>query len=497
MRRLEDQQGMEEETLSRRSNRHQKKGSGKWGGRIFTIISIFVVLAVAGGAYFFYDMKKQEVLAYERYEEAAKELLTKVQAERDQSGIANEKTEKNSKDLKTVIYAPKSDTQGMSPEDAKKQLQALVTKAQKKLPKNDKAVIIAKMDVKNLSDQLDQYQLTADAYHWQDSKGTFTQESVKEDQPVYIYHKTGKPVTVHDLVPDDASLLGIQQVIQQKILDEAENKEAIIDQVINFPRISFENQIDYTPENLKIHLPENDLKIAEMTLEYKDIFPYINASLVDAEKLKDAKPSLEAGKKYVALTFDDGPNPSTTPQVLDTLKSKGAHATFFLLGQNVDANKELVKRIYDEGNEVASHSYDHPLLTSLNDDQIKAEIQKTDKAIFQACGVLPRNIRAPYGAADARVGTITGKPFIHWSVDSEDWKSKNAAAIISQIKNTLYEGSIVLMHDIQPATVEALPTVIDNMRAEGYEFVSVDTMLQKSQKPMFEYFANNDNRALQ
>lgn len=488
---------MEEETLSRRSSRHQKKGSGKWGGRIFTIISVLVVLAVAGGAYFFYDTKKQEALAYERYEEAADKLLKQNQAERDQSGVANEKTEKTTKNLKTVIYMPKDTTEGMSVDDAKKQLTELVAEAKKKLTSDDKGVIIGKMAIKNLSDQLDQYQLTADAYRWDDQKGSFKQETVNKDQPIYIYHKTGKPVTVQDLVPDEAGLLGIQQVIQQKILDEATDKEAVIDQVINLPRISFNDQMDYTPENLKVHLPENELKIKELTLEYKDIFPYINTSLVDAEKLKDAKPSLEAGKKYVALTFDDGPNPSTTPQILDILKNKGAHATFFLLGQNVDANKDLVKRIYDEGNEVASHSYSHPLLTSLGDDQVKEEIQKTDKAIFQACGVLPRNIRAPYGSADARVGTITGKPFIHWSVDSEDWKSKNAAAIIAQVKNTLYEGSIVLMHDIQPATVEALPTVIDNMRAEGYEFVSVDTMLQKSQKPMYEYFAGNDNRALE
>ena len=218
---------------------------------------------------------------------------------------------------------------------------------------------------------------------------------------------------------------------------------------------------------------------------------------MDQATLKDDSiPALDPNKKYVALTFDDGPNPATTPKILDILKEKKATATFFLLGENVAANQDLVKRIVDEGNEVGSHSYSHPLLTTLSDEEVKAEVQKTDKAIFEACGILPQNLRAPYGAADQRVAKIAGKPLIHWSVDSQDWESKNADAINARLKSTLYEGSIVLMHDIHEATLQALPQVIDTMRAEGYEFVSVDTMLQQSQKPLYTYFGATDFRMI-
>lgn len=496
-----------------RSSRHQKKGqvptkskkkeefnktpkNGGWGKHLFTLVSILVVLMVAGGAYFFYDAKKQEAQAQDRFEHGAAELLKTIQAERDQSGIASHKKASNSEQVTTVIYLPENPEQLPIP-NSQQALTDLVASAKKAIKDGDKHVVVGKLAVNALSDQVDVYKLVAENYPWDAAAGTFAQPKTLEEGAQYIYHKTGQPVSSAELIPEEADLLGIQQVIQQKILDQAPDKEAIIDQVLKMPRISRETPIAYTPEKLKLTLPANETGVSELELAYKDIAPFINTALVDPETLvNDSIPALDPNKKYVALTFDDGPNPATTPQILDILKAKQTTATFFLLGQNVDANQELVRRIVSEGNEVGSHSYSHARLNKLSDEEVKAEITKTDKAIFEASGVLPQNLRAPYGAADQRVANIAGKPLIHWSVDSQDWKSKDPASIQARLQATLYEGSIVLMHDIQPATLEALPQVIDTMRAEGYEFVSVDTMLQKTQKPLYTYFGEGDLRII-
>ena len=359
-------------------------------------------------------------------------------------------------------------------------------------------MIVGKLDVDTVSDQLDIYQLVAQRYRWDGKKESFITEKAITGEASYIYHKTGKPVSIKELIPEEADLLGIQQVIQQKILDDAKDPAAIFDKVLDMPRISMENKIEYSPEKLTITLPKNDTGTEKITLAYKDIAAFINTSLVDAEALQDPdKVTLDPNKKYVALTFDDGPNYATTGKVLDILKEKKATATFFLLGQNIAGNEALVKRMVDEGMDVGSHSYDHPYLPNLSDEQIQEQVRKTDKAIFEACGKLATNFRAPYGAAGQQAARVIGKPLIHWSVDSQDWESKNVATTVARVKDTLYEGSIVLMHDIHQTTVEALPQIIDNMRQEGYEFVSVDTLLQQTQKPLYTYFGENDFRIIE
>lgn len=489
---------MSEHESYSRSTRHQQKKKGSLLGRnIFTLITVLIVVAVAAGGYWYFDKKHQEAEAFKRFEAAAQQLLAEVQEERNQSGITSKKDEDNTKEIKTVMYIPDAQAQAVPVENPQEALQQLVAETKKKVKKDEKAVIIGKLDVKTFSDQLDQYELVADHYTWNDSKKQFTKQVADDQHPIYIFHKTGQPVTFKDLIPEQADLLGIQQVIQQKLLDQAQDKNAVFDQVMDLPRISYDSPISYTPTEFKITLPDNGLGVKELTLPYKEIAPYINTALVDQETIKDAFPVFEEGKKYVALTFDDGPSAETTPQVLDILKERGAHATFFLLGENVIGNEAIVKRMHDEGNEVASHSFSHPLLTTLDDEQLKSEIRQTDKAIFNACGVLPRNIRAPYGTANAHVAEVTGKPFINWNVDSLDWQSRNVEAIKTQIANNLFEGSIVLMHDIHPETVQALGAVIDNMKAQGYEFVSVDTMLRKSQKPLYQYFGQTDFRLVE
>lgn len=485
---------------TRQSRQHQQtpKKKRSWGKNIFTLISILVVAAVAGGAYYFFDQEHQAAVRQEQYENGATNLLAEIQEERNQSGVVDTLTKKDDTNLKTVVYTPKNTDGHLPMKDPEASLNALVEKAKKTVKDDEKAVIVGKLDVDTVSDQLDIYQLVAQRYRWDGKKESFITEKAITGEASYIYHKTGKPVSIKELIPEEADLLGIQQVIQQKILDDAKDPAAIFDKVLDMPRISMENKIEYSPEKLTITLPKNDTGTKKITLAYKDIAAFINTSLVDAEALQDPdKVTLDPNKKYVALTFDDGPNYATTGKVLDILKEKKATATFFLLGQNIAGNEALVKRMVDEGMDVGSHSYDHPYLPNLSDEQIQEQVRKTDKAIFEACGKLATNFRAPYGAAGQQTARVIGKPLIHWSVDSQDWELKNVAATVARVKDTLYEGSIVLMHDIHQTTVEALPQIIDNMRQEGYEFVSVDTLLQQTQKPLYTYFGENDFRIIE
>ncbi|EMF0203588.1 polysaccharide deacetylase family protein, partial [Enterococcus hirae] len=183
----------------------------------------------------------------------------------------------------------------------------------------------------------------------------------------------------------------------------------------------------------------------------------------DSNKIKNLE-------RAVAITFDDGPNEITTLQVLDILKDKNVQATFFMLGENVIKNKGIVKRISKSGHEIGNHSFSHKQLTLLSNEEIKRELGKTDQAIYKATGQMPQYIRPPYGSIDKNVAEIGKRPFIEWSVDSRDWESKNKESIIEEIKNQVYSGSILLFHDIQPATVEALPEVIDDLYSQNYEF---------------------------
>ena len=187
-------------------------------------------------------------------------------------------------------------------------------------------------------------------------------------------------------------------------------------------------------------------------------------------------PSLE-GKKLIAITFDDGPNPKTTPKLLDMLKQKGVKATFFMLGSRASAYPNIVKRIYEEGHTLGSHTYSHKDLKKLSDADVTAESQKTIDAIQAACGQSPIVARPPYGSSDERVRGILNMPIVLWNIDPNDWKDRDANIVAQRIISKAKPNSIILLHDIYPTSVEAAGKVIDELRRQGYTFVTVDQLI--------------------
>ncbi|MFL2029917.1 polysaccharide deacetylase family protein [Loigolactobacillus zhaoyuanensis] len=203
---------------------------------------------------------------------------------------------------------------------------------------------------------------------------------------------------------------------------------------------------------------------------------------------------IAATSKQVALTFDDGPNPNTTPQVLRILAQAQIQATFFMVGTNVTTYPQLAKQVADAGHVIGNHTYDHPLLTSLGTTQVAQELALTDVAIYQATGKWPKIVRPPYGSINRVTAAIADRPLIQWTVDSEDWKSQNATTILNVIQQTTDPGAIILLHDIQPATVAALPNIISYLRLQGYQFVSIDDLIAQPLLSQWQYFGAGDQR---
>ena len=188
----------------------------------------------------------------------------------------------------------------------------------------------------------------------------------------------------------------------------------------------------------------------------------------------------KTGGKLVALTFDDGPSSKYTKQLLDGLKTRGVPVTFFMLGENASNNRSIVKRAYEEGHEIACHTWDHPNLTNCSDSKIKKQMEDTFEELDRACGdEADYLVRPPYGSTNEKVRAAINAPLIYWSVDSEDWSLLNTEKVRKKIVADTYDGCIILCHDIHKTTIPAALQAIDELMDLGYEFVTVSELYRR------------------
>jgi peptidoglycan/xylan/chitin deacetylase (PgdA/CDA1 family) len=190
-----------------------------------------------------------------------------------------------------------------------------------------------------------------------------------------------------------------------------------------------------------------------------------------------------SGERAVALTFDDGPDPVFTPQVLEVLARYDVKATFFVVGRHVDAHPELVRHIVAAGHAVGSHGYSPAILRGVWPGEIATELQQSDDALYRAAGVRTHLFRHPGGMQGAFlpfVAKVGGWRVVVWSVDPRDYTQPGAAEIARRVLDGAHPGAIVLLHDGSPngdqsrqQTVAALPAILEGLRARGYRFVSL------------------------
>lgn len=208
------------------------------------------------------------------------------------------------------------------------------------------------------------------------------------------------------------------------------------------------------------------------------------------EEPTTAKPKYSPSDKLIALTFDDGPRSSTTNRVLDLLERSGGVATFFLVGYNIPDNAEVIKRAAAMGCSIGNHTKDHKILTKCSTDTIKAQVNGVN-SLLRDMGVEPTLFRAPGGAFKGIKDQI-GMPLIQWSIDTEDWKFKDAShkgrsaeertADLNRIADMVFSqakgGSIVLMHDIYDFTADLCEIVIPGLVERGFKLVTVDQLFE-------------------
>jgi peptidoglycan/xylan/chitin deacetylase (PgdA/CDA1 family) len=209
--------------------------------------------------------------------------------------------------------------------------------------------------------------------------------------------------------------------------------------------------------------------------------------------------------KYVALTFDDGPDPVYTPEILDILKEKDVQATFFLIGKNVNRHPEIALRMADEGHSIGSHTHSHKSLVPLTAKSTYIEIKNAEAAIEEATGIRPTLFRPPRGVYSSYARELLKEErytLVLWDLSAVDWAELAPKKIVANVVNKIKPGSIILLHDSgdlityrggdRHSTVKALPEIIDKLRAQGYEFVTIDQMIFISELMETEEYSHED-----
>lgn len=182
-------------------------------------------------------------------------------------------------------------------------------------------------------------------------------------------------------------------------------------------------------------------------------------------------------KPKVALTFDDGPHPHYTEQLLDGLKEREVKATFFVTGEHAKLHPEIIERMHEEGHLIGNHTYSHIQLRDNNREEFKEELVRTNKIISEITGEEIQYVRPPYGVWDKKLETELNMFPVLWTVDPLDWCSTNVKCITEKVVNKTEENDIILMHDYYESTIEAALKVVDELQEEGYEFVTVEEIL--------------------
>ena len=299
-------------------------------------------------------------------------------------------------------------------------------------------------------------------YSWK--KGVSSARSLaSEITPAYT--KTKKPVVSSKYSSKKVTLSWSKVTRAEKYYIYRRNSEG------TYKKIGETTNLKYTDENIS----------AKKRYFYKVRGVYKKDSknrlgfLCDVHSIYTA--AIDPDKKMVAITFDDGPGPHTKA-IVNCLKENNARATFFVVGERIDTYDDELAYTFKYGNEIANHTYSHPNLTKLSKSKIQSEISKTDKKVQNITGVKTALLRTPGGATNATVKEVAGKPIIFWSIDTLDWKHKNASKTVSTVLNNVKDGDIILMHDIHKPTKEAALELIPKLKKKGYQIVTVSELAQ-------------------
>lgn len=304
--------------------------------------------------------------------------------------------------------------------------------------------------------------------------------SKQKNVKTFLYdQKNNKELVLQDVVPSPKSLTTLANAVKKEMSKDKELKKLMqTTRIKNATKPIWINFANYslTDHTLTIYYDSGTLSKNIKAIKAVHIpLSSINSILAQPYKVK-VKKTVKKPTKVVALTFDDGPSNTVTPKVLKVLKKHHAKATFFMVGNQVNAHPKMAKQVFDDGHEIGNHSYSHANLKQLSNANIKSQLSRTNKAIKKATGHNPTLFRPPYGSVDKRVRAQTKLPTILWSVDTRDWEHRNSKKLLSYVKKYTYPGAIVLMHDIHMPTANGLDNVLTYLEKQGYTFVTVSEL---------------------
>jgi len=186
------------------------------------------------------------------------------------------------------------------------------------------------------------------------------------------------------------------------------------------------------------------------------------------------------GKKYIALTFDDGPNMISTPLLLDILDETNVKATFFVLGELAEQFPDVIKRMAEAGHEIGNHSYKHLELPTLSKTKIASQLDYTNLCLLDITGKRPRLMRPPFGSVNKNVVSVASEKdmaVILWTIDPKDWLITNSAAIANKVIKNAEDGAIVLLHDAHKPSALAAKAIIEELKKQDFEFLTVSDLI--------------------
>ncbi len=294
-------------------------------------------------------------------------------------------------------------------------------------------------------------------------------------------------------------LLTVKNVLRRNFISMLE-KEAT-KQGFKKEDIKLDSLNNFIVSNDKLSFYFNNDSSKLLTIDYKNHKPYI--ALTDKnipsyfmkDPIEPAKqPKIDPNKKLIAFTFDDGPKPENTITIMNELEKYNGRGTFFMLGQNMDLYPDIVKEVYKRGHEVANHSWDHSqdiaFTGKMNAKEVTEEVYAPNDVVFKLTGFEPRYFRPPFGSINDTLNSVCGLDIVLWDIDSEDWSNHNANKMTQIIEDTAkYGAKVVLMHDIHADSVEGVKLILKKLHDKGYQFVTIDTLLQHEGK----YLTSSNN----
>ena len=340
----------------------------------------------------------------------------------------------------------------------------------KSLSRKDKATLDIRYDAESFR-QFTTYVVTADMHIAEDSEanGSFSRRYA-------VIDSTGAEYTAADLFKDDYDYT---TVLAAKISAKVEDKDAL-GAILDMEE-PFTDNVFMTGDGLRVEFSEPvgaNIKAGDsVTIEYKYIYYGLNFELPDKYKPPEPNPIDPKKEKVVALTFDDGPSKTVTMKLLDLLDKYDAKATFFVVGDFIEANPEVLQEEAKRGHTIGLHTLHHDYSWVKDTQGAIQNLQDQEDMIYELCGVRPYLFRPPGGIMNSKLLQALARPAILWDVDPQDWKYKDADHVYNEVMEQVTSGDIILSHDLYESTYQAYTRIIPALKERGYRFVTVDELL--------------------